>query len=74
MRSNQPRELAVIREVRLGDRKLVFRFSKILACKKHSRLSDPSKFHWYACSEGAKNVVRVRALVSKKFGNRLQFD
>ena len=33
LRSNRPGELAVTREARLGDRKLVFRFSKIYALK-----------------------------------------
>ena len=33
LRSNRPGELAVTRKDRLGDRKLVFRFSKILVLK-----------------------------------------
>ena len=53
LRSNRPGELAVTQEARLDDRKLVIRFWKFYALKKHSRPSDRS------VTSGVPSVGRV---------------
>ena len=71
LRSNQPGSLGSLEK---PDSVIASSSFNNFSIKKPSRLSDPSKFHWYTCRKGSENGVRVQAFVSKKIKNRLRFN
>ena len=74
MRSNRPGELAVTQEARLGDCKLVFRFSKIYALKSTAnQVTGRFKLSAVADSDsssGRANMLYISLLYKYKYFNQ----